>query len=369
MTTVVRNKGPWTHRLLIWLFTVAFGLLCFWLSGFVLNDIGTWPGPDYQELARQMIDQRLLADEQRLNEQGAALGRAIENDTRRQQVLRDSTAEAQRTMSQLLDFQRLAIEKGVTPTPEEQQALADSQRIFLENQQRYQELNQQIARLNEDRRKLEDLQRDLEGRLADARRPVQVAYDRLWEQHRWRMAALKLGVMLPLLLLAGGLFLKWRGSFYVPLVYAFGAAVVLRVGLVMHEYFPARYFKYIWIGATLLVVLRVLIFLVQAVARPNRDWLLRQYREAYERFLCPVCEYPIRRGPLKFLFWTRRSAKKLPRSSVEAPAERQPYTCPVCATRLYEECPACHEQRHSLLPACEHCGATRSLEEVVAAGR
>jgi hypothetical protein len=114
---------------------------------------------------------------------------------------------------------------------------------------------------------------------------------------------------------------------------------------------------------------RVLIYLVQAVARPNRDWLVRQYREAYERFLCPVCEYPIRRGPLRFLFWTRRTAKKLPQSGSEASAERGPYTCPVCATRLYEECPACHEQRHSLLPACEHCGATRSLEEVVAAVR
>jgi hypothetical protein len=110
--------------------------------------------------------------------------------------------------------------------------------------------------------------------------------------------------------------------------------------------------------------------LIRQVVRPKSDWLVRQYREAYERFLCPVCEYPIRRGPLKYLFWTRRTAKKLPVVQLADADDKPdgPYTCPICATKLFEECPSCHAQRHALLPACEHCGATKPIEEIAAAG-
>ena len=78
--------------------------------------------------------------------------------------------------------------------------------------------------------------------------------------------------------------------------------------------------------------------------------------------VCPVCEHPIRRGPLQHLFWTRRSLKKLQVPSAGGPTSDQPYICPVCATRLFEECPACKGIRHALLPACQHCGAEKPLE-------
>ncbi len=369
MSTAIRNKGPWTHRLLVWGFTAALALLCFWLSGFVLNDIGTWPGPDFEALERSMLDQRLVHETKALARQIEETQRNIQRDTKRQQVLRDSTAEAQRTMGQLLDFQRLAIEKGVTPTAEEQKALADSQAIFLENQRRFQELNQQIARLEDQRDAQGQQQRGLEERLEKARRPVHEEFERQYEQHRWRLAAIKLAVLVPLLVAAAFMFLTWRTALHAPLVYAFGAAVVARTGLVMHEYFPTRWFKYILIGVALVAVLRTLVFLVRSIAFPKRDWLVRQYREAYERFLCPVCEYPIRRGPLKYLFWTRRTAKKLPQVAVPAADGEAPYTCPMCGTRLYEECPQCHALRHSLLPACEHCGTSKPLEDLAAMTR
>jgi hypothetical protein len=368
MNHSARNQGPWTHRLLVHGFTVALAVLCFWLSGFVLHDIATWPGPNYPELERAMIDAKLVAESERVAEQLAENGRSVDRETKRQHVLLDGTTGAQRTMSQLLDFQRLALEKGVTPSPQEQQALADSQRLFLDHQRRYQELNQQVAQLHEERDTLERQQRDVQARLAKAREPIQQEYARLAEQHRWRMAAFELGVMLPLLAVAVAAFQRLRGTLYAPLVHAFGLAVIVRTGMVMHEYFPARSFKYILIGTALLVVLRVLVYLVRMVAYPKRDWLVRQYREAYERFLCPVCEFPIRRGPLRYLFWTRRTAKKLPQLASASSDGNEPYTCPMCATKLYEECPSCHAQRHSLLPACEHCGATKNVEEIAGAG-
>ena len=367
---VVRNKGPWTYRVLVWGFTFALAVLCFWLSGFVLDDIGAWPGPNDQELERAMLDPQLSADADSLTERIGETRHGIERDTKRQEVLLQSTQAAQRTMGQLLDFQRLAIEKGVNPTPEEQKALADSQQIFLDNQRRYQELNQQIERVENERDGLEGRQRDLQERLVAARKPIDEEFGRLWQAHNWKIAVAKLALLLPLLAIAAVLFLKGRASLYAPLVYAFGGAILLQTGLVLNEYFPSYYFKYILIGAALVAVLKVLVYLVRLMAHPKSDWLVRQYRDAYERFLCPVCEYPIRRGPLKYLFWTWRTAKKLPQVPLSTGAE-EPYTCPMCATRLFEECPACHAQRHTLLPACEHCGATRTMDEIaaIAAGK
>ncbi len=364
MSAHVRHRGPWTQRVLVWSFTVVLAVLLYWLIGFLLSDIGNQAGPDYQAIEQRLLDPQLTTAGTELAEQLAETARSIERETNRQQVLRDSTAEAQRTMAQLLDFQRLAMAKGVTPSAEEQQALAESQSLFLENQRQFQELNQQIGALEKKRDALQEQQRLHESRLEKARLPIEAEFARQWDRHRWRSALLKLGLMLPLMIVTGCIFLKWRTALYAPLVFALGAAVVLHTGQVMHEYFPTRWFKYLLIGTSLAVVLRALVYLVRSIAHPKQEWLLRQYREAYERFLCPICEYPIRRGPLKFLFWTRRTAKKLPLAIAGSEAEAEtPYCCPLCGTQLFGKCPVCQGMRHCLLPACEHCGTRQVLAE------
>jgi hypothetical protein len=362
MNAKQERRGPWTHRVLVYLLTGLLGVLFYWLFGFIINDIGTWPGPDYAAIEERMLDPQLRKRESELREQISQTTRSIEEQQSRQRVLSDSTEASQRTMNQLLQFQRLNLEKGVTPSDEEQKALADSQQLFLANQRQYQLLNEEIARLNDRLRDLQKQEREHEAVLADARKPVQEAYNAQWERHRLKIGALKLAVLLPLLAVGVVLFLKMRSSTYAPLVYAFGLAVLLEVGLVMHEYFPSRYFKYILILAALLVVFKSLVALLRMVAFPKKDWLLKQYREAYERFLCPICEFPIRRGPLKYVFWSRRSLKHIalphtPENGVPDSA----YTCPMCATRLFEECAKCHAVRHSLLPACESCGYERPI--------
>jgi len=101
------------------------------------------------------------------------------------------------------------------------------------------------------------------------------------------------------------------------------------------------------------------------VAFPKTDWLLKQYREAYEAFLCPMCSYPIRRGPLKYMSWTRRTIKKMTaQAAASGNVADEPYVCPMCSTRLYEECENCRAVRHSLLPSCQKCGQLRPLARV-----
>jgi predicted RNA-binding Zn-ribbon protein involved in translation (DUF1610 family) len=94
-------------------------------------------------------------------------------------------------------------------------------------------------------------------------------------------------------------------------------------------------------------------------------WLLKQHREAYEHFLCPACGYPIRRGPLRYLFWTRRSLRRLRLPTQPEAQVDEPYICPACGTVFFEECASCHSVRHALLPTCTKCGATRELETAV----
>jgi len=129
----------------------------------------------------------------------------------------------------------------------------------------------------------------------------------------------------------------------------------------MHEHFPRRYFKYVLIGVALALVVRVLVGLLRTVAHPKFEWLLKQYREAYEHHLCPICSYPIRRGPLKYLFWNRRSVGKLRLPAADPTAPEETYICPACGTSLYETCPSCGGVRHALLPVCPRCGAQKNL--------
>ncbi|RME96643.1 MAG: hypothetical protein D6766_00155 [Verrucomicrobia bacterium] len=354
--------------MLIASFTVLFGLLIYWLLGFVMRDLGTWPGPAYEVLEKQMLDKALVTESQQVESSLAETQQTIEDLRRQQQALRDSAANAERTMNQLLELQRLSLQQGVKPTESEQEALAKSEQLFLATQEQVQQISEQIARLTEQQRTLEGRKRDLDARLQKARKEVRAAYQDQLTRHNLKLAALKLAVLLPLVILAVWLALKRRGALYAPMIHAFGLAVLAKVLMVMHEHFPSRFFKYILVGVSLLVVARILVHLIRMVAFPKTDWLLKQYREAYEHHLCPICSFPIRRGPLKYLAWTRRSIRKLAARIEPAneTAPEEPYVCPLCGVTLFEECPECRAVRHALLPACWKCGAEKPVESPAA---
>ncbi len=56
MNTTRRNKGPWTHLVMVYFFTVLFGALVYWLLGFVVRDIAAWLGPNYGEVEKRLLD-------------------------------------------------------------------------------------------------------------------------------------------------------------------------------------------------------------------------------------------------------------------------------------------------------------------------
>ena len=360
MRTAVQSKGTWFHRFAIRLFTVVLTVLAFWLFGFFVKDIRTIRGPDFAAIEREHVDKALVAKQAALEKQIADLTRQIANQTEKQRVVGDGSRNLQQTITQLIELQKLGLQKSVSFSDTEQANFTSSLTLFLEKQKRYQALSQTVSEMLDQKQDLVRDKEQTEQAIEKQRQPARAEFNRLGEKHRLKLAFFQLAILLPILILAATVMLRKRSSIYFPLFLAFGASALIKVGLVVHEYFPSKYFKYILIVGLLLVVARLLIYFIRTIAFPKAQWLVKQYREAYERFLCPVCEFPIRTGPRRFLFWTRRTVNKIV-VPTEKTDQEEPYTCPSCGSGLFEECPACHKIRHAMLPHCSHCGVVKEV--------
>lgn len=349
-------SGTWTQRWLVRAFSVLFGILSYMLVAFLLEDIRDLPGPDYEAMLAERVPEDLRLQTGVLQKEMTSLQTEFGVQQNRQSLLSGSTRNAQTTMDQLLEFQRLSLDKGVTPSAEEQQALAESQQRFLANQTEYQRLNEQVVQLQERKIALEARQRAHDEELGQATAPVYEEFKQLSEQHEFMLAWAQLGVLIPLLVLGMVLFYRNRESPYVSLYLALAVAMGAKALRVILQHFPAEFFRYVLVVTFLVIVIRAVIVVVRSITHPRQDVLLRRFREAYETFLCPICDFPIRRGPRKHLYWTRRTVKKLALPTTIPAEPERAYCCPSCSTQLFVECPECHAVRHSLLPTCEHCG-------------
>lgn len=361
MKTETKSKGTWIHRFAIRLFTLVLAVLLFWVLGFFVDDIRSIRGPDYSAIEKKHLDKNLEARRAALEKQVADLTRQIDNKREKQRVVGDSSRNLQQTINQLIELQKLGMQKSITFSETEQANFTSSLKLFLDNQEKYQGLSQTVSDMLERKQGLVREKEQAEQEIERQRQPARDEFNTLSEKHRLKLAFLQLAILLPILFIAVAVIIKKRSSIYFPMFLAFGAATLLKVALVVHEYFPSKYFKYILIGGLLIVVARLLVYFIRTIAFPKTQWLVKQYREAYERFLCPVCEYPIRIGPRRFLFWTRRTVNK-----IVVPGDHnileETYTCPSCGSKLFEECPSCHKVRHAMLPNCSHCGAEKEIK-------
>jgi predicted RNA-binding Zn-ribbon protein involved in translation (DUF1610 family) len=366
------KSSPFLYRFFIWALSGLLTLLFLWLLGFVVSDIGNLPGPDWEEIEKRHVDEATRTRIEELNEQIAALRIEIGNERETQQILSTSLENTRQTMNQLMELHRLSLEKGVTPGEAEQEALAESQSLYLQNQTRFEEANVEIARLTQEQRTLEEELRQTNERAEEGREAAREEFEDEQRAHQLKTAALKLAFLVPVLLAAAWLVYKKRGTAWMPLAWPLLVAAFWRVGMVMHAHFPREYFKYIAIAAAIAIVVAFLVYLIRTITAPKPDWLIRQYREAYGKFVCPICSHPIMRGPLKFAVWGRKGPKNAALIPAGAPVAgaassgagaassaaegNEPYICPSCGEKLYEKCSNCGNVRHALLPYCEHCG-------------
>ena len=365
MKNIENSKGPWLYRFLIKSFIVIFGILVFWILGFLLEDIESIKGPRYNKIEKSYLEPGLITEEKELKDQ-------IENLTRKQvkneneiAIVKNSSGNLQNTINQLMALKKLALENSKVISKSEEEQLSRSVETFLKSQKTYQRLNMELAQIIERKQRLEIEKQEIGKKLKDQKENAQKQYRELLKNHNLKLAFLQISILFPFLLVGIYLILKKKSSNYYLLFIGYGAAVFFKIFLVIHKYFPSRYFKYILILGLLLTVVKIIIYLINIITNPKKQWLLKQYRDGYEKFLCPVCEYPIRRGPRKFLYWTRRTIGKVTLPHTHNAEKDKPYSCPSCGTKLFEECPVCHEIKHSLLPTCCHCGSQKEKSQKV----
>ena len=365
MKKIENSKEPWLYRFLIKSFIIIFGILVFWILGFLLEDIEAIKGPRYNKVEKSYLDPDLIVKGRELKDQ-------IENLTRKQikneseiNIVKNSSQNLQNTINQLMALKKLALENSKVISKSEEKQLNKSVETFLKSQKTYQRLNMELAQIIKQQQGLEVKKEEIEKKLKGQREEAGKKYRELLKNHNLKLAFLQMLILFPFLLGGIYLILKKKSSNYYLIFIGYGVAVFFKIFLVIHKYFPSRYFKYILILGLLLTVVKLLIYLINIIINPKKQWLLKQYREGYEKFLCPVCEYPIRRGPRKFLYWTRRTVGKINLPHIYTIEKDNPYSCPSCGTSLFEECPVCHEIKHTLLPTCCHCGSQKEKAQKV----
>ncbi len=351
---------PRSLRIVSFFLSLTLMVLSVWLLGFVLDDIGDIESPDYDEVVGEYVDETLYQRTRDLQAQIAGIETQVTRQQELQSDLKRSMDNARETMQQMMGLQRLSLEQQIPPTDAEKQALASAQQRFLLAQDRFEAANTEIADSNARKFTLRQELESVRSTVHEQEEPAREDHLERMQGHRFKVASFKLAFIVPLFLLLAFLFARYRTSAYRPVLLALLAATFWKLGKVMFDHFPREFFKYIAISAAIAIVLAFLIWMLRKAAKPNRRLLLDRYREAYRGHLCPVCAYPIARGPLRFALWTRKgpqlrgavdSASGGPDSSAETP-----YACPSCGTTLFAPCRACEAPRHALLPFCEHCG-------------
>lgn len=348
-----KTKGPLAQRFFIIVLSIVLGILLYWLLNFITDDISKIKGPDRVAIESKHVSKDLISEESQLKASISKIKKDITNLTQNQKIIQESTVSLQNTINQLLKIQSASLQKDVPFPAQSQETLAVSQTKFLENQKEYQKLNSEISTLTLRRQTLEKDLASTVRELQNQREPAQKEYDLLFEKYRFKIAALKLVVLVPILLIAAFLLFKKRTGTYGPLLYAVLLASLLKTTIVMYDYFPEEYFKYIALVVIIGVILLFLVYLLKNIASPKKSSLLKQYQQSYDKGICPICSKPIRFGPTEHLPFKKAKIAFLPCS--DQVQKDVPYTCPSCGTGLYEKCGRCDKVKHSLLPYCKHC--------------
>ena len=350
----VEKKGPKRYRVLVITLNMVLGLLLYWFLGFVMDDISQQPGPDIQRIQQKYQDPALVNEDKQINEELQKLNNKITEQQQQQKILETSITSYRDTMNQLLDLQKVSIQKGVGVPEASQKNLQDVTDLYLNYQKQFQDLNNSITKANLKVQGLQNKVQEIDSKLSKQNEAAAQEYQRLWEKHKWAMAGLQLLVLLPLLLITFYLFRKYRESPYKSMIIAIGIAVFFKISMVMHSYFPSYLFKYLLVLALIYITAKILITKLRMIASPNRPWLEKQYSEAYQKNLCPICRFSIKPSISKFFMVENKNI--VPAANYHYLNKVSAYTCPCCGTLLFDQCTSCSHLKYSLLGYCDSCG-------------
>lgn len=361
MTQSRERKGPRGHRFLVLMLNIILAILFYWLLGFILDDIASQPGPSLTEIQNRYKDKKLVSQEDLLNKQLNKLNQTISAQTQQQSLLKSSIDGYRDTMNQLLDLQKSSMQKGVSFSSDTQQNLTNVTKLYLDNQQKFQNLNHEMTYANAEAQQLQSQINSIDVTLQKQSEQAYHEYETQITRYYLEIAAIQLLILLPLLIVVAYLFKKYRHSIYRSMIMAIGAAIILKIVFVMHDNFPSRFFKYFLILILIYLVVRSLRAMLHMIVAPQKNWLIKQYREAYQKMQCAMCQYPIQPGIFK-LFMPQNTKGNQP-TNMGYLEHVDTYTCPSCGEHLFEKCDQCQHLRHSLLTYCDNCGAEKILKK------
>ena len=351
----LESNGSAFQRIQAGFLTGLLTLLLIWFLGFLRYDVADLEGPSRQDF----IDELDTAPQDKLDQlvlQRTELERELRRNSNLQKDYQASKENARQVMEEISALHRLSIEQGVAPPEEDVTALASARSRVLTAQDSHEKANISVTESNSTLIDLQESIHDQRGVVQEHNEPAYEKFDKANDSHRFKLAIFRLGIPLPLFILAAWLVRKNRKNTF-RLIYLAGLlATFWEVGVIAFNHFPREYFKYIAIGTAILIVGLFLKFLLRNLSTPPKDLLIKRYRAAYEQGRCAICDFPIRRGLLREAVWGKQGPKVPTVGSDGLDRQEKPYTCPSCATGLFSECDSCHGITHSLLPCCENCG-------------
>ena len=72
-----KRIGPISHRIMIYAFAAILTLLLIWAIGYILSDIGSIKGPDWQIIQTEAIGSSLQDQQQKLNEEAETVAASV----------------------------------------------------------------------------------------------------------------------------------------------------------------------------------------------------------------------------------------------------------------------------------------------------
>ncbi len=349
-----KAKGTFWVRFSILLLAIVFGILIYWSTGFLLDDIRVIKMPNRNVFFKERIDGSLQKKLTTLEVRLENLEHKHTLISQQRGFIKDSSGSLKVVVDNLFKLKNR--DQQLISESQFGQVLATLDKI-IRIQDEFKETADRYLKTTNERFEVKKQIRALKTQIESQRQNVQKLFSENLHRHRIRTTFVKMAFLLPLVLLCTILFVKNRSSIYRLIYFSAAIAIYIKTALIIHDNFPSRYFKYILTGAMLALVGWGFVWLIRRLVKPKIETLLKQYRQAYERFLCPVCEYPIKTGPRKYLYWTRRTVHKTALTATQDTQDAdEPYSCPACGTTLFEKCESCGKICHSLLPNCLHCG-------------
>ncbi|MGB0331862.1 MAG: hypothetical protein ACPGPE_08595, partial [Planctomycetota bacterium] len=248
--------------------------LWIWLLGFLVDDVGRMKPASYQEFSEAGMPAELLGEIAEMDLEVRTLERKINRQEQIQRDLQRDMETSGEVMRQMMDLQRLALEKGNAPSDAERDALATAQETFLTSQGQYREANVEIQSANATLFALQGRRSALGSRREAAEAPIRRAYQAKVRTRALIEACVRLGILIPLFLVAAATVRKrWRHPWR-PIHLSFLIATFWTLGYEMFEQFPAEYFKYIAIVTAIAITLAFLSWIIRKATSPSPSLVL-----------------------------------------------------------------------------------------------